>query len=478
MPDPIQYVQQAGGAPTDIASIEKELGITAASDPIARLKAVSEAGAYSPVAAPVNQSEVVDTIVDSNKNIIVSGTDTARDERTNELNQFASDLQIAGATLKGGFSDVDTMNEIQAAREAAKRATQYLVEGAQEARRTTLPRDIVRAGERGGFESTQEAGIAALRPTDPATGEAFVGAGGELDETRQNLDRAVIAAKRAQQEAMDRAELAARKAIRSRRQDDYTVAKDMYTVAFDAKKYADEVERDKRNFDQKVEQFERISGRLETATIYSIVKDIPEGETITIGGQTFTGIKRLDIDPFFTGANIISLMKSLPAGEESTIIDPNTGREFIIVGLSQEDPNVKAIQSTDDSGNVTITSYDAGTGEIIKQVDAGQIGKTKTQAANISLTLNEQRIESLGAAIDRLESTKTDAGFYNISDAIKEVQDFSIQNPGKEQNIIDAVKNKLDPSDPQAAQLITGKLPIIDPLTVYLDKKMGTLENE
>jgi hypothetical protein len=210
-------------------------------------------------------SELVDSIADQNKPNIVSGTDTARGERTTEVNNLLKDLKTRGATLTGGFGDVESKSEIEDAREAARKATQAMVEEAEYGRKVTLPREVLRAGERGGFESTQMAGIAALKPTAAREGEAFVGAGGQLDETRQTLDRAVVAAKRAQQEAMDRAAAAARQAIRTRRSDDYKIAKDLYDTQVEASRYADEVDRDKRDFDQKVKQFEAQEARAVSA---------------------------------------------------------------------------------------------------------------------------------------------------------------------------------------------------------------------
>lgn len=211
--------------------------------------------------APFAESELVNTITEQNNAGVVSGTDTNRDIRGEELDSYMKDLQVKGASLTGGFTSDADKNEIEAAREAARLATQGMVEGAQESRRTVLPSEVVRAGSRGGFESTQMAGAAATRATDPKTGEAFVGAGGQLDETRQDLDRAVIAAKRAQQQAMAQAAAAAKTAIRTRRSDDYKVAKDLYDVSNQAAQYADEVERDQRDFDQRAKQFEATEKR-------------------------------------------------------------------------------------------------------------------------------------------------------------------------------------------------------------------------
>ena len=114
--------------------------------------------------------------------------------------------------------------------------------------------------------------------------------------------------------------------------------------------------------------------QLDISTINAL-QNIPEGQTVTIGGQTFTGLAKSEISPFFNGANIVSLMKSIPIGESQEIQDPNTGDVFTLTGLASDNPQTSTIQSTDPSGNVTITTIDKATGEIINQVRAGQIGK-------------------------------------------------------------------------------------------------------
>ncbi len=75
------------------------------------------------------------------------------------------------------------------------------------------------------------------------------------------------------------------------------------------------------------------------STEFDLISSIPEGETVTIGGQEFTGIKPPDeIKPFFSGSDIISLMKDIPEGTSQEITDPNTGTKYTLTGT--KDPNV------------------------------------------------------------------------------------------------------------------------------------------
>jgi len=83
------------------------------------------------------------------------------------------------------------------------------------------------------------------------------------------------------------------------------------------------------------------------------------------------------IDPFFSGSNIISLMKELEVGQTETITDPNTGTEFTISGLSQPTANTQLFRSVDqNTGNETFTTIDKNTGQIINQEISKGTGST------------------------------------------------------------------------------------------------------
>ena len=124
----------------------------------------------------------------------------------------------------------------------------------------------------------------------------------------------------------------------------------------------------------KVGTARRAGTQLDISTVNAL-RGVSEGQTVVIGGQTFTGLAKEEINPFFTGSNIVSLMKTIPMGETTEIEDPNTGTIMTLTGLASDDPNTSTIQSTDPSGNVTITTIDKDTGKLINQVSAGQIGK-------------------------------------------------------------------------------------------------------
>ena len=94
-------------------------------------------------------------------------------------------------------------------------------------------------------------------------------------------------------------------------------------------------------------------------------------------------------------------MKTLPSGTIQTLTDPNTGEEYTLTGLSTDNPNIKTMQATDASGNVTITTYrisDKGA-EIINQVSAGRVGKGSGRSGSgTTKFLTRAKLNQLNAA--------------------------------------------------------------------------------
>lgn len=126
-------------------------------------------------------------------------------------------------------------------------------------------------------------------------------------------------------------------------------------------------------------QSRRQDAELDINTITALSK-IPAGQSVVIGGKTYTGTATPD--PFFSGSDVTSMMKELPIGQTKQITDPSTGKTYTITGIASSDPNVKTIQSYDNAGNLTITSYkiDPMTGKVsvMNQVNGGNVGKSKT----------------------------------------------------------------------------------------------------
>ena len=359
-------------------------------------------------------SNLVDGTQDAEDDDTIAAQDVEAGITAAEDNQETTDATLARLTNEQAQSKILNKSEldaIDAAGEEARLAYETLVEEQQENRRKTLPSEIVRAGEKGGFLSTQQAGIAAILPTGKVAGEAFTGTtarsaefpdgqrgGGILDRKRQTLDRAVVLAKSKQQEAILAAKRAQRAAIMTGKRSDYDMSLNLAKLAQQFANDAQSAEMEKK--------------RLDLTTIktqFDIAKEIPFGQTVEINGQTFTGLDIAEVDPFFKGSDIISLMKSLPVGTEQTITDPNTGREYTLTGLETDDPNVKSVQSYNDQGELTVTSYRLnadGTMDLLSQASAGIVGKTKTQAANISLQIRQETAGVLADISDALDADK------------------------------------------------------------------------
>ncbi len=177
---------------------------------------------------------------------ISQGTDDIRDENNLAASNIGERINGAGEGV-GGVADTisrlegiregistttdEELKAIELAGAAAGAQFDPLIKEAQERRRTTLPSEVVRAGQRGGFESTQFAGAAAVAPTQARSGESFVGAGGRLDQTRQLLDKNVSSLRAAQLEAIDAAKAAERKAIQTGKREDFNDAVKMVELA-------------------------------------------------------------------------------------------------------------------------------------------------------------------------------------------------------------------------------------------------------
>lgn len=404
----------------------------------------------------LNISEGTEKIEDDVNNIKTDLEDTKADAdkaiteapETSLQNQF-SDIQNDIANINR--TSKDELRQIEQAGVSAGRQFDPLIREAEETRRQGMPRDVIRAGERGGFMSTQFAGRAALQPIEGGT---FVGAGGRLEQQKSAYDRQILDLKSAQQRAISAAESAARTAIRTGKREDVKMSQDMLNLARGITSDMRAAEQQKRNaeiqaqqearaasgqaFSQQksiidTERAERTESRLATTATFNIIKDLLEGDKIKIGDQEFTGIKKEEIDPFFTGSNIISLMKALPVGKTQSIPDPFTGLEMEISGLATDDPNIKTIQSTDDRGNVTITSYrltSDGGAEIINQAGVGAVGKTKTRASSVTVQMGEQRSGALGDASARLNAAIGSDGKTNTDVFIEERNQYMEETGG------------------------------------------------
>jgi hypothetical protein len=151
-------------------------------------------------------------------------------------------------------------------------------------------------------------------------------------------------------------------------------------------------------------------------------------------------------------------MKTLPSGTTQTLTDPNTGEEYTLTGLSTDNPNIKTMQATDASGNVTITTYrisDKGA-EIINQVSAGRVGKGSGGSGSGTDKETENFLKGVEFTVEKLANEDWDwASAYNYMNSVygrsnpeltapltpEEVQALG-GDPSTDQNRLDIFLNK------------------------------------
>ncbi len=346
---------------------------------------------------------------------------------------------------------------------------------AQEAARQGLARAVVGAGERGGFLSTQRAGQAALTPV---VGDTFVGRGGELSRVKGQLDLNIVQLEQAKNDAIFKAEQAARNAIRTGNQDQLRQAQQFAEFAIQAAQSRESAiskrievlgtleqqaragraeERVQVGFEQ--EQEDRRIESIVAPLFNRFTEDTEANQALIDQAARESGVDpnrlraRLDeftreqeADAFFKGSDIVSLIKTLPEGQSTTLTDPNTGRVFEIEGAKKESPTVNVV--TDDQG--TVRGIDKNTGEVLWEKQ--RAGKTK--AAPVSLIIKEQTGAILAQITnDFLQNVggdgKVSAQKYGEQQRVFQsatglpAKDFKDQYPPQEW---------LDPADPNARQ--------------------------
>jgi len=326
----------------------------------------------------------------------------------NELNNMRRSL---------GMLNADESADVSAAGTLAGGKYHNLIQQAQIAKEQGMPKALIGAGQRGGLMSSQFAGAAAAFQTK---GEDFFGAGGKLENIKSVYDRNISNLRSQQQQAIISAETLARQAIRTGKREDFDLLQRAYDRAESSHNEANKLAQEKLGIitglqDRELAQHGTVLDIFQQQL--DMANDIPAGETRTFTDPTtgedvtITGIGVEDIDPFYTGANITSLMKEIPEGETRTLTDPNTGREFTLKGFAGKDKNQKIVQSTDDAGNTTVTTIDttkSGPESIISQTVLAGVGKTK--AAPISLTIRQETGALIGQISDIFSENKGDDG--------------------------------------------------------------------
>jgi hypothetical protein len=295
-----------------------------------------------------------------------------------------SDAEKRVAEKEQRYSDVVNRNfdqaeqdRIKAAEDAARAKSEAAVREAEAQKTQGMAKNIVAAGQRGGFLNTQYAGLAALLPTEGGT---FVGAGGELERIQSAYDANIADAKSNMEANIAEARSAAEKAIVDGAFTDLEIADRAYERAKTSFDDIQELQRQKR---QDLISFEKTRRELlqyqreDTAMTFEAliadgktVDDVPDWYFKGLDAQlgyaegTSRGLFKLTEDTkkdqdyateLEQTKQLTELLTSLPVGESVEI-----------GGVSYTSLNQGTIEtfSTDDgNGNMTIVSFNQDTGE-------------------------------------------------------------------------------------------------------------------
>lgn len=323
---------------------------------------------------PVSQSSLIpsNTNISQGTNDIEDATSALSKGVSGEENAANNiDLGTAFSDLQSKYNSLNTntdaeLKQIEAAGAAAGGAYDSLISTAISERRQGMAKDLIRAGEKGGFMSTQQAGISALVPTE---GGDWYGAGGNLERQKSVYDNKITELQRLRLEAIDNAKAAARKAIKTGKLEDIQAGKDMLEMARNIVNDMRQAETDKANLALK-----------KTDTAWNVMKDLGEGQTVDINGVTYTGAAAKK--PFFTSSEITQIMLKLNKGESVTITDPNTGEDMTITGIL--DQAEKTTTLVDDKGYAHVINTQTGK-EIAKS--STPVGKTKAAGTSVNVTM-------------------------------------------------------------------------------------------
>lgn len=188
--------------------------------------------------------------------------------------------------------------------------------------------------------------------------------------------------------------------------------------------------------------------------IAKFLQDLPSGKTIEIGGKTYQGLGSEDVESTFKGSDFVNIMKSLKEGEEKTITDPLTGKDYTIVGIASDDPKLKQFTSVDNKGNFNIINYDTQTGKVVNQTKVTGVGKTGSSTPSTTIIMNEKKASALEEANKALRDTMGTDNYWNT--AVYESERTKAAQKGISSSDFDKqFSQRLNPGDPVAKRFLT-----------------------
>lgn len=417
---------------------------------------------------------------------ISQGTEGIRDDR--KLVKAEADDALAGldavqglaqTDLRGRLADLDKLVEesrtlsetdltdIERAGTTAGAAFDPLIAEARESKRQGLAKAVVGTGERGGFESTQFAGQAALTPIEEGT---FVGAGGELSKIKGQLDLNIQKLQVAKQQAIESARAAASMAKRTGKREDAALAANLLDKArqvFDAEQNAVERRIDIAGKLQDMRQAAvSFNQDVQDRTLSDIEKlvavggDIPDelrGQVEEVMGEGFVdkfasaskaaSEAQNEQDEVAAAKEVIDILAKLPEGRTITL------KGTVYEGVKSVNPQTQIFKSLDASGQEVFITLDKRTGDIIGTAQGVQTGKFAHGAED-----GGGEGETFEQFVDRKQNAENltfNLGDPNVESDLR--AEFEASQPGEFLSQLEATSaqkrsiqaKNLDPNDPQ-----------------------------
>ncbi len=344
--------------------------------------------------------------------------------------------------------------DIAAAGMAAGMKYDPLISEAKEEKRKGMPKAVISAGERGGFMSTQMAGVSALAQTE---GGDWIGAGGELENIKSVYDVNIQNLETAKLRAIEKAKAAAQAAKLSGKREDRKAMMEAFEFAQNASlkqiQLANEKVQAISNWEKL--QTQRIATRM--PSLYESITGDPTTDKANI--ENFAKQYGYDSDlvkntllsydkdikenALNTIAKKISIAKTIPKGE--TFTDPESG--LTIIGT--EDPEVMEVNQVV-GNNEYLVRYDLSDPQNPKEMFRINLG-AKWKPEGSPSGIGTKMFEGLSAAEGLLQAAKVLQGlkdkdmfnnvtYNNVIDTYLDT--FSVYDPTPEDK--DAVMKQVN----------------------------------
>lgn len=380
-----------------------------------------------------------------------------------------TDATTYGATDAGktAMSDLETIRRNLGITSAAEEASikkagaaeganyDSLISDAQQQKRKGLSKSVVSAGEQGGFMNTQQAGIAALRPTE---GNDFIGNGGTLEDVQSVYDNSISKLQVQKQQAIVAAEASAREALRTGKQANLDNALKLLDVATKAHDSAIALANEKVNAIGKFQEMQKTNQADALDKITKIGEtggDIPDelkkGVDAIYGpgwSDKYAAAQKAAKDAKNLGDNadaakkISDALKGYPKGKKIKFGDN-------IYEATGDSADNQTFSETDSAGNVTFVTIDKATGEMIGNAKGGKIGQGKVAPGGLSTTVSPEIVKGIldSRGADGYVNTGKYAAAYDqaAQQGAKALKDFTDRMPPK---------TYLNPKDATASRFI------------------------